>query len=103
MARIGDKDYYTVLGVPKNASETEIKRVYRELARKYHPDLNPGNEARFKEIHEAYAVLSDPVRRRGYDALREDRIRRYQEDKRAGAGPRPYPPRVPPGTASGRF
>lgn len=68
------KDYYKILGVSPNASAVEIKRAFRELAFRYHPDRNPGNEAeaeaRFKEINEAYAVLSDNVRRREYDAVR---------------------------------
>ena len=62
------RDYYLVLGVAKDADEGEIKRVYRELARKHHPDLNPNSpEAteRFKEINEAYAVLSDRQSRYG--------------------------------------
>ncbi|MFQ5789092.1 MAG: DnaJ C-terminal domain-containing protein [Acidobacteriota bacterium] len=66
------KDYYRVLGVSKKASEKEIKQVYRKLARKYHPDVNPGDrgaEARFKEINEAYEVLSDKDKRRKYDQL----------------------------------
>ncbi|HOW86932.1 MAG TPA: molecular chaperone DnaJ [Candidatus Aminicenantes bacterium] len=64
------KDYYHVLGVDKGAALPEIKKAYRRLARKYHPDLNPGDktaEARFKEIQEAYSVLSDPKKRAQYD------------------------------------
>jgi len=64
------KDYYHVLGVAKSAALPDIKKAYRKLARKYHPDLNPGDktaEARFKEIQEAYAVLSDPKKRAQYD------------------------------------
>jgi len=68
-----DKDFYQVLGVSKDASDAEIKKVYRKLARKYHPDQNPGDtaaEAKFKEISEANAVLSDPEQRKEYDAIR---------------------------------
>lgn len=66
------KDYYQVLGVERNASEDEIKRTYRKLALKYHPDRNPGDseaEEKFKEINEAYQVLSDPEKRAHYDQL----------------------------------
>ncbi len=64
------KDYYSILGVNRKASEREIKQAYRKLARKYHPDVNPGDksaEARFKQINEAYEVLSDKERRPKYD------------------------------------
>lgn len=67
---VGYKDYYATLGVAKNADEKEIKQAYRRLARKYHPDVNPGDkssEEKFKEISEAYEVLSDPQKRKKYD------------------------------------
>src|SRR5438270_6690547 len=64
------RDYYEVLGVSKDASEEEIKKAYRKLARQYHPDRNPGDkqaETRFKEVQDAYDVLSDKTKRAQYD------------------------------------
>jgi len=69
------RDYYSVLGVPRTASEKDIKTAYRKLARKHHPDVNPGDktsETLFKEIGEAYSVLSDPEKRRKYDRWGHD-------------------------------
>lgn len=69
------RDYYEVLGVQKNASEDEIKKAYRSLAKKYHPDMNPGDkdaEVKFKEVNEAYAVLSDSDKKSKYDRFGHD-------------------------------
>ena len=68
-----DKDFYKVLGVSKDVTQADLKKTYRKLARKYHPDSNPGDaaaEAKFKEISEANSVLSDPEQRKEYDAVR---------------------------------
>lgn len=95
------KDYYKILGVDKKASEKEIKSAYRKLARKYHPDVNPGDkvaEAKFKEINEAQAVLTDPEKRKKYDTLGPDWEKRFQ---RAGAGTYTYTGR--PGAGAGDF
>jgi curved DNA-binding protein len=79
------KDYYATLGVAKTATEKEVKQAFRKLARKFHPDVNPGDksaEARFKEINEAYEVLGDTEKRRKYDELGAN-WRMYEQ---AGAG-----------------
>src|SRR5512136_2202947 len=78
------KDYYEVLGVPRDADEKAIRRAYHKLARKLHPDVNPGDataEARFREVAEAYEVLSDPEKRAKYDQFG----REWQRYQQAGA------------------
>jgi len=85
------KDYYATLGVNKTSSEKEIKQAFRKLARKHHPDVNPGDkaaEAKFKEINEAYEVLGDPANRKKYDDLGAN-WRAYEQAERAG-GPNPF-------------
>ncbi len=61
------KDYYTILGVPRTANEEDIKKAFRKLAHEHHPDKKTGNEAKFKEVNEAYQILSDPKKRSNYD------------------------------------
>ena len=85
------KDYYATLGVGKAATDKEIKQAFRKLARKHHPDVNPGDkaaESKFKEINEAYEVLGDPAKRKKYDELGAN-WRAYEQAERAG-GPNPF-------------
>src|SRR5512144_337359 len=80
-----NKDYYGTLGVAREAPVDDIRKAYRKLARKYHPDLNPGDkssEDRFKNVQEAYDVLSDPKKRQMYDQFGF-----YSDNGFAGAGP----------------
>jgi DnaJ-class molecular chaperone len=88
------KDYYATLGVPKTATEKEIKQTFRKLARKHHPDVNPGDkasEARFKDINEAYEVLGDAKKRQKYDELGSN-WRLYEQAQQAYGRQPPGPP-----------
>jgi curved DNA-binding protein len=81
------KDYYSTLGVSKTSTEKEIKQAFRRLARKHHPDVNPGDmaaESRFKDFNEAYEVLGDPEKRRRYDELGSN-WRMYDQAQQQGA------------------
>ncbi len=87
------KDYYAILGVPRTATEKEVRTAFRKLARKHHPDVNQGDKAaedRFKEINEANEVLGDPAKRKKYDEL-GPRWQEYEQWERAGRpGPNPF-------------
>ncbi|MFL5682114.1 MAG: DnaJ C-terminal domain-containing protein [Chloroflexota bacterium] len=94
------KDYYAVLGVPKTASQAEIKKAFRKLAREHHPDAKPGDavsERRFKDINEANEVLSDPARRKQYDELGAN----WESISRSGAGAAAGAPGYPFGFGGG--
>jgi molecular chaperone DnaJ len=97
MATTSKQDYYELLGVPRKAAQKEIRQAYRKLARKYHPDLNPGDksaEEKFKQIQEAYDVLSDSKKRQGYDQFG------FDAERRGGMPPEGY---ADPGVEFGGF
>jgi DnaJ-class molecular chaperone len=91
MPAVQFKDYYKILGISRTADDKTIRNAYRTLARKYHPDVNPGDKAaeeRFKEVNEAHEVLSDPAKRKMYDRFGDD-WQRYRDAGFTGNEPRP--------------
>ena len=91
------KDYYKILGVPRTATQPEIKKAYRKLARAHHPDVKPGDKAaeqRFKDVNEAHAVLGDPDKRKKYDALGAN-WEAFERAGAAGGSPDPFGPGGP--------
>ena len=85
MTSVAKRDYYEILGVPRSASQADVKKAFRKLARAHHPDRNPGDtaaEKRFKDVNEANAVLSDPEKRKQYDLLGSN----WDQFQRTGAG-----------------
>src|SRR3989304_3415678 len=96
------RNFYDVLGVSRSASDKEVRQAFRRLARKYHPDVNPGDaqaEERFKEINRAYEVLSDADKRKKYDRYGErwEQAEVFDQARRAGgAGGAPFTPTVAP-------
>ena len=91
------RDYYQILGVPRSATQAEVKKAFRKLAREHHPDRNAGDKAaerRFKDVNEANAVLSDPEKRKQYDTLGAS-WDQFQRNGGAGGGADPFGPGGP--------
>lgn len=85
---MGAGDYYDILGIPRNADEKEVKKAYRNLARKYHPDVckEPGAEEKFKQINEAYSVLSDEQKKSQYDNMGHETFTNASKGSYTGGG-----------------